>query len=39
MVGWHNRPDGHEFWNKLRETVKDREAWCAAACGVTKRRT
>ena len=25
--------------SKLQETVKDREAWCAAVCGVTKNRT
>ena len=25
-------------WNKLLEIVKDREAWCAAVHGVTKRR-
>ena len=25
--------------SKLRKTVKDREAWCAAVCGVTKSRT
>ena len=24
---------------KLQEMVRDREAWCAAAHGVTKRRT
>ena len=26
-------------WSKLREIVKDREAWCAADHGVTKSRT
>ena len=25
--------------SKLQEMVKDREAWCSAACGVTKSRT
>ena len=25
--------------SKLREIVKDREAWCEALCGVTKSRT
>ena len=25
--------------SKLREIVKDREAWCAAVRGVTKNRT
>ena len=26
-------------WSKLREIVKDREAWLAAVRGVAKRRT
>ena len=30
MIGWHHR---------LQETVKDREAWCAAVYGVTKSWT
>ena len=29
-VGWHHRLNGHDF-EPLREVVKDREAWCAAA--------
>ena len=35
MVGWHHRLNIHEF-EKLQETVKDRESWCAAVHGVTK---
>ena len=29
----------HTSLNKLREIVKDREAWHAALCGVTKSQT
>ena len=32
-VGWHHQLKGHEF-EQTRETVKDREAWCAAVHGV-----
>ena len=35
IVGWHHRLDGHEF-EKLRELVRDTEAWHAAVHGVTK---
>ena len=38
MVGWHHWLDGHEF-DKLWETVKDREAWHATVHGVTKSLT
>ena len=34
MVGWHHRPDGHEFEHSLG--AADREASCAAVHGVTK---
>ena len=26
-------------WNKLQDTVEDREAWCAAVHGMAKSRT
>ena len=35
MVGWHYRLNDTSL-SKLWETVKDREAWHAAAHGVTK---
>ena len=38
MVGWHHRLDGHKF-EQARELVMDREAWRAAALGVTKSQT
>ena len=38
MVGWHHQLNGHEL-SKLREMVKDREAWHAAVHGVTKSQT
>ena len=41
MVGWHHRPDGitDMSLSRLRESVIDREAWCAAVHGVAKNRT
>ena len=38
MVGWHHQFNGHEF-EKLRDLVMDREAWCATVRGVSKNRT
>ena len=38
MVGWHHKSMDMSL-SKLRETVKDREAWHAAGHGVTKNQT
>ena len=38
MVGWHHRLDGQEF-EQIPGVVIDREAWHAAAHGVTKGQT
>ena len=38
MVGWHHQLNGREF-EKLWETVKAREAWCAAVHGVSESQT
>ena len=37
MVGGHRQLNGQEF-EKLWETVKDREAWHVAVCGAAKSR-
>ena len=38
MVGWHHRPNGHEF-EQAPEKVTDREAWRAAVHGVAESQT
>ena len=38
MIGWHHRLDGHGFGWTL-EVGDDKEAWRAAAHGVTKSQT
>ena len=38
MIGWHHRLNEDEL-SKLRELVKDREAWCAVVHAVAKSRT
>ena len=38
MVGWHHRLKDMSL-SRLRDRVKDREAWCAAVHGVAKSWT
>ena len=38
MVRWHHQLDSMSF-SRLREIVKDREAWCAAVHGIAKSWT
>ena len=38
MVVWLHQLNGHEF-GRLRVLVLDRESWCTAVHGVTKRQT
>ena len=35
IVGWHHRPDGHEF-EQTQEILKDGEAWCVAVHGAAE---
>ena len=35
MVGWRDQLNGSSL-SKLRETVRDREAWCVEVHGVTR---
>ena len=39
MVGWHHQLNGHEFEQTVGDSRKDREAWHAAAHGVSKTWT
>ena len=38
MVGWHHPFNGHSL-SKLKEILKDREAWHVAVNGVEKNQT
>ena len=35
MAGWHNQLNGRES-EQIQETVKGREAWCAAVHGISE---
>ena len=36
IIGWDQGLNGHEF-EQTPEIVKDREVWCAAVHGISKR--